>query len=94
MNIQDITPHTDVVKLTSFVSLGPKVNKEYHVYCKLSTGILYQVDSADGIIVGQKYILDIAFDKMPIDSLLFDDEDSVEEIQSRLIPSEFDDEED
>ena len=69
MNIQDTTPHTDVVKLTSFCHLVPGIDKEYHVYCKLSTGMLYQVDAADGTIVGQKYILDIAFDKMPVENV-------------------------
>jgi hypothetical protein len=64
MNIQEF-PYA--IMLTKFVSLSESGNTERYVYCTPDTGMLYEVDPANGTITGSKYILDISF--TPIDTV-------------------------
>jgi hypothetical protein len=68
MNIQN---YKDAIRLTEWATAGvPGITR--YVYCVPHTGMLYEVDPADGTITGQKYILDIAFGKMPEEKTLED----------------------
>lgn len=54
MNIQD---YKEAIKLTEYMH----GHDSRYVYCVQKTGMLYEVDPADGTITGEKYILNISF---------------------------------
>ncbi len=63
-NIQD---YKDAIYLTKYASLSTKGTTEYYVYCVPDTGMLYEVAAKDGTITGQRYALDITWDRVPND---------------------------
>lgn len=64
MNIQDMP---DAIMLTEYASISHTGTISRYVYCTKSRGMLYEVDPSDGTITGQRYILNISWDRIPAD---------------------------
>ena len=68
----NIQGYPDAVMLTEWSTkcANPADEKTRYIYVVKSTGMLYEVDPADGTITGQKYILDISFERVIDESTL------------------------